>query len=42
MRYEISQRDEKPRADNVLSKVNFVLTLIIVFCVNYMLVHLLF
>lgn len=42
MRYEVSQRDEKPILDSVLSKVNFVLALIIVLCGNYMLVHFLF
>lgn len=42
MRYELSQRDEKPIVDSILSRVNFVLSLIIVFCANYMVVNFLF
>ena len=42
MRYEGIQRDEKPAVNNVLSKVNFVLFLVIVFCANYMIVSFLF
>jgi hypothetical protein len=42
MRYEVSQSDENTIVNSVLSKVNFVLALIIVLCGNYMLVHFLF
>jgi hypothetical protein len=42
MRYEVSQRDEKPTVNSVLSRVNFILALIIVLCGNYVLVNFLF
>jgi hypothetical protein len=42
MRYEGSQRDEKNTTGNILSIVNFVLIIIIVFCINYMVTNLLF
>lgn len=42
MRYEGSQRDKKPLIDQVLSAINFILILVITFCLNYMVVKFLF
>jgi hypothetical protein len=42
MKYESLQRDEKPAIDRILSMFNFLLFLIIIFCLNYMFVSFLF
>lgn len=42
MRYESSQRDEKPVVDGFLSVVNFLLVLVIAVCANYMIVNFIF
>jgi len=42
MKYEGLQRNEKPAINRILSVVNFVLVLIIAFCLNYMFVNFLF
>jgi hypothetical protein len=42
MRYEGSQRNEQPAANRIISVVNFILVLIIVFCANYIFVNFLF
>ena len=42
MRYEGSQRGEKNTIGEILSIVNFLLVIIIVFCLNYMVTNLLF
>lgn len=42
MKYEGSQINEKPAIDRVLSLVNFILILIIAFCLNYMFISFLF
>lgn len=42
MRYESSQRDKKPLIDHILSTINFILILVITFCLNYMVVSFLF
>jgi hypothetical protein len=42
MRYEGSQPDEKNSTGQTLSILNFLLIIIIVFCINYMVVNFLF
>ena len=42
MKYEGLQRNEKPAINRILSVVNFILVLIIAFCLNYMFVSFLF
>jgi len=42
MKYEGLQRNEKPAIHRILSVVNFILVLIIAFCLNYMFINFLF
>lgn len=42
MRYEESKQNKKPLIDQVLSTINFILLLVITFCLNYMVVNFLF
>jgi hypothetical protein len=42
MRYEGSRRDDRWTVDRVLSIINFLLVIVITFCVNYMFTNLLF
>jgi hypothetical protein len=42
MKYEGLQSTEKPLADRVLSVVNFILILVIAFCLNYIFINFLF
>ena len=42
MRYEGSQHKPKPIADRIIDIVNFVLIIVIAFCINYMVVGFLF
>ncbi len=42
MKYEGLQSSEKPVIDRILSVVNFILFLVIAFCLNYMFINFLF
>lgn len=42
MRYEGSQRNNKPSLDRVLNIINYALVIIIALCFNYMIVNFLF
>lgn len=42
MKYEGSQPDQTPLLDRVISTLNFVLVIVIVFCFNYMVIDFLF
>lgn len=42
MRYEGSQRTNKPSLDRVLNIINYALVVVIALCFNYMVVYFLF
>ncbi len=42
MQYDVSHRNEKPNIDRVLSIINFILILAIIFCLNFMFINFLF